>query len=289
MQQLPTLPLRNGLQQHLRQAQEKIDSLPNYYKKVKQAKVLWQSKKKTNAQKSAFNRIEKALQQAGNHCHYCEGALGTSIEHFYPRGFYPNLTFVWDNYLWSCQTCNTRYKGAQFALFPATNSAKVVPLVKDRSFVPPSSQDAVCLHPRVDDALDYWQLDFETGLYSIKTNLSSRAQARAQYTLDLLQLNERPNLVQGRQKAYQQYQALLEACAQVQAPSSAAYIKELLPKKQASFYKQALVQQQAFAQQYLQQQFLQLPFRSVWRRMQQANQQSSLQQLFEKAPQTLHW
>ncbi|MGH1337587.1 MAG: retron system putative HNH endonuclease [Aureispira sp.] len=286
MQQLPSLPLRNGLQQHLRQAQEKINHSPSYYKKVKQAKVLWQSKKKANAHKSAFNRIEKALQQEGSHCHYCEGVLGSSIEHFYPRGFYPNLTFVWENYLWSCQTCNTQYKGAQFALFAAPNSAKVVPLVKDRSFTPPTSQDSVCLNPRVDNALDYWQLDFETGHYVIKKDTSPRAQARAHYTLELLQLNGRSNLVQGRQKAYKNYQSLLDACTQVQAPSSASYIKELLPKKQASFYKQPLAQQQAFAQQFLHQQFLLLPFRGVWRNMQQ---QAALQPLFEKAPQAFHW
>lgn len=290
MQRLPILPLRNGLQQHLRQAQEKINTLSSYYKKVKQAKVMWQSKKKTNAQKSAFNRIAKALQQAGSHCHYCEAALGTSIEHFYPRGFYPNLTFVWENYLWSCQACNTQYKGAQFALFATPNDNKIVHLIKDRSFIPPSSQDSVCLNPRMDDPLDYWHLNLKTGCYTIKKENSRRAQIRAKYTLELLQLNERPDLIKGRKKAYQDYQRLLEASAKVQAASTTAYFQTFLPKKQASFYKQPLAHQQAFAQQYLHQQFLLLPFRSVWRSMQlQTLENTSLQTLFDAAPKTAEW
>lgn len=289
MQQLPLLPLRNGLQQHLQQAQEKIDQLPSYYKKVKQAKVLWQSKKKTNAQKSAFNRIEKALQQAGSHCHYCEGTLGSSIEHFYPRGFYPNLTFVWENYLWSCQTCNTQYKGAKFALFPNPTSAKVTPLIKDRSFVPPTNQDTVCLNPRVDNALDYWQLNVGTGHYQLKENLSKRHKARAQYTLDLLQLNARPNLVKGRQQAYQDYQQLLAACAQVESTPTAAYLKELLPKKQASFYNQALEKQQAAALHHLHQQFINLPYKLVWKNIKAQKAEGQLQSFFIKAPTISSW
>lgn len=286
MQALPPLFLRNGLQQHLHQAQEKIDQLPSYYQKVKQAKVLWQSKKKTKAQKAAFNRIEKALQKGGSHCHYCEGALGTSIEHFYPRGFYPNLTFVWENYLWSCQACNTQYKGAKFAIFTSSGSAPITPLVKDRSFVPPVNQDAVCLNPRVDDVLDYWDLDLSTGHYTVQPNLDARAQARAQYTLDLLQLNNRPSLVRGRKKAYLDYQQLLEAAAALHQQPTAAYIKTLLPKKQASFYNQALEKQQALALQYLHQQFVLLPYKNVWKSMQQ---QTAHQKLFEKSPATQNW
>lgn len=286
MQPLPPLFLKNGPQQHLCQAQEKIDQLPSYYKKVKQAKVLWQNKKKTKAQKAAFNRIEKALQKGGSHCHYCEGSLGTSIEHFYPRGFYPNLTFVWENYLWSCQTCNTQYKGAQFAIFATNDKAKIIPLVKDRSFVPPANQEAVCLNPRVDNALDYWQLDLSTGHYNVKPNLDARAQARAEYTLDLLQLNGRSKLVKGRKKAFLSYQQLLEAAVILHQQPTVAYIKNLLPKKQASFYNQSLDKQQELALQYLHQQFVLLPYKNVWRCMQQ---QTSLQQLFEQAPTVLNW
>ncbi len=287
MQQLPPLPLRNGLQQHLRQAQEKIDQLPSYYKKVKQAKVLWQTKKKTNAQKAAFNRIEKALQAAGQHCHYCEGSVGTSIEHFYPRGFYPNLTFVWDNYLWSCQACNTQYKGAKFALFAAPNSAQVLPLVKNRSFLPPTNRDAVFLNPRVDNALDYWELELETGRYTVRPELSKRAQARAQYSLELLQLNERPSLLKGRQEAFSAYSHLLSTAAAVQSDTTGAYLRELLPNKPASFYTQSLLKQQEAAHYFLQQQFLTLPYKTVWRSMQQqAEAFPSLKALFAQAPNT---
>ncbi len=285
MQQLPPLPLRAGLLEHLRQAQKKINQLPNYYQKVKQAKMLWQTKKKTKAQKSAFSRIEKALQIEGSYCHYCEGNIGSSIEHFYPRGFYPNLTFVWKNFLWSCQACNTQYKGAKFALFAAPNSAQVVPLVKDRSFVPPANRDAVCLHPRVEDALEYWHLDLDTGLFQLQPNLSARAQARARYTLELLQLNKRPKLVQGRQQAVQHYLDWLQSFTHVQQDSTGYYLRQLLPQKPASFYQQPLAQQQTAAHYYLAQQFAQLPYRSVWRSLvQHSHDFPELQMLLPKLP-----
>lgn len=290
MQQLPPIPLKNGLRQHLKQAQAKIDQLPSYYQKVKQAKVLWLSKKKTNPQKAAFNRIEKALQVNNNYCHYCEGKVGNSIEHFYPRGFYPNLTFVWENYLWSCQTCNTQYKGAQFAIFPSSDSAQITPLVKDRSFVPPANQDALCLNPRVDNPLDYWHLNLETGHYIVPTTNSPRDQARAQYTLHLLQLNQRPALVKGRLKAYQDYQQLLKIWAKVQANPTPDYLKKILPPKPASFYKQPIQKQQTLAYHYLYQQVVSLPYNSIWRSMQQQKLTiPKLEMLFEQASMILDW
>jgi uncharacterized protein (TIGR02646 family) len=290
MQQIPPIVLKNGLQQHLKQAQAKIDQLPSYYKKVKQAKVLWLGKKKTNAQKAAFNRIEKALQVHNHFCHYCEGKAGNSIDHFYPRGFYPDLTFVWENYLWSCQACNTQYKGAQFAIFQASDSAQVVPLVKDRSFVPPANQDALCLNPRVDDPLDYWHLNLETGHYIIKKTNSLRNQARAQYTLDLLQLNQRSALVKGRKEAYQRYWRLLEICEKVQTNPTIDYLQTLLPPKPLSFYKQSIPQQKKLTYDYLYQQFMLLPYNSVWRSMQQQKDNiPKLKMLFEQVPFVLDW
>lgn len=290
MQQIPPIVLKNGLQQHLQQAQAKIDQLPSYYQKVKQAKVLWLGKKKTNAQKAAFNRIEKALQVDNHFCHYCEGKEGNSIEHFYPRGFYPNLTFVWENYLWSCQACNTQYKGAQFAIFQSSDNDQIMPLVKDRSFVPPANQDALCLNPRVDDPLDYWYLDLQTGLYTVKTTNSPREQARAKYTLELLQLNQRPALINGRLKAYQNYQHLLKIWAKTQSNPSPDYLKTILPPKPASFYKQPTASQQKMAYNYLYQQFIALPYGSVWRSMQQQKTLfPELNALFEQASTVLGW
>lgn len=265
MRYLPELPLKPSLQRHLERSQALIDPLPSYYAKVKQAKIAWQLKKKSTAQKAAFGRIEQALQAAGHHCHYCEHTLGTSIEHFFPRGFYPELTFVWDHYLWSCKACNTRYKGAQFQLFEGVKGTSTIDLVKNRRFVPPPHQIAVCLHPRQDDGLNYWNIEEQSGRYVLKEDLDERARIRALYTLRLLQLNDRPALLKGRLETFKRIQHLLTNYIKLQQVPSDTLIRHLLPNKSNSFYQQPMPQQQQAAFQKIRRSIENLPHQSVWR------------------------
>lgn len=229
----PTI-IRKGILNHLQKLQGEIDALPTYKAQVKKAKVLWQNKKKTNAQKAAFNRVEKELQKIAiglpNYCNYCEANIGTSIEHIYPRGLYPDKTFIWENYLWSCKQCNGKHKVSQFQIFKSPSSAETINLVKDYRFIPPLNDDAVFINPRIDNPLDYLELDLESGLFEHKEKDSNtRAYKRALYTIETLQLNARKGLVANRQKAYLTYQNLLQQYIDIQKSTSTEILKAVYP------------------------------------------------------------
>ena len=286
--------IRKGILNHLQKLQGKIDTLSSYKAQVKQAKVLWQNKKKTNPQKSAFNRVEKELQNiaigANNYCNYCEENVGTTIEHIYPRGLFPNKTFVWENYLWTCKECNGKHKVSQFQIFKNANSSEIIDLVKDYSFVRPSNEDAVFINPRVENPLDYLQLNLESGLFESKENdTDSRAYKRAAYTLKTLQLNTRKNLVASRQKAYQNYQDLLQQYIDMQKSTSSEALIAIFPvsnnTKKAPWEKQKDLANLEFQAMLFNQ-----AHPTVWKEMQgQAESTLSLKNLFQQIPEALAW
>ncbi|WMX15866.1 hypothetical protein [Aureispira sp. CCB-E] len=286
--------IRKGILNHLQKLQKDIDALPDYKTKVKQAKVLWQNKKKTNAQKAAFNRVEKELQKiaigTNNYCNYCEANIGTTIEHIYPRGLYPNKTFVWENYLWTCKQCNGKHKVSQFKIFKTPDSAKVINLVKDYQFIPPPNEDAVFINPRTENPLDYLQLDLHSGLFYPKaTNKQTRAYKRAAYTIETLQLNTRDGLVKNRLQAYQNYQTLLQQYIDIQSCSSLEQLYQLFtPSKYFQTF--SLEAQKSYASLNLQQQLINQAHPTVWREMQrQATTITVLDNLFQQVPETLEW
>ena len=281
---LPQLPLKPSLQRHLAKAQAKIDALPTYRDRVYAAKTAWQTKKKKKAQRSAFERIERTLQMASPYCHYCEAVPGTAIEHIYPRGFFPNQTFRWSNYVWSCFTCNTTCKGAQFQLFETADGHTHQPLLKNYRFEAPHNEDTVFLHPRQDDPLSYWALDLETGHWVPKAPKGTRAHARAVYTCAVLRLTERPRLVASRRQAIADYQRLLAHYLLLLAAPTDARIRAQLPHKGPRFQRHPLQAQASLAALALQRRILGQPHPSVWRSLQR--QQPAL---FEQSPEALDW
>lgn len=69
-------------------------------------------------------------------CCYCERKLDRKrfmdVEHYRPKGKVEDvdghagywwLAYKWDNLLWSCKTCNQKYKGIIFTLLPGTPRA----------------------------------------------------------------------------------------------------------------------------------------------------------------------
>lgn len=286
--------IRNGILNHLQKLQGQIDALPTYKAQVKQAKVLWQNKKKTNAQKAAFNRVEKELQKiaigSNNYCNYCEANVGTTIEHIYPRGLFPNKTFIWENYLWACKQCNGKHKISQFQIFKNANSSEIINLVKDYSFVRPLNQDAVFINPRVENPLDYLQLDLESGLFQHKeNNINTRAYKRASYTIETLQLNTRKGLVANRQKAYQNYQSLLQQYINIQKSTSSEVLMAIFPLSNNA-KKAPWEAQKQLASLELQTTLINQAHPTVWKEMQrQVDSIPALRELFQQVPKTLDW
>jgi hypothetical protein len=136
---------------------------------------------------------------------YCEDSLADEIEHIRPKDLYPEQVFVWENYVFACGPCNGP-KNNRFAI-----------LVKARA-APPRLQDvtrkrgdpvrrprrgvAALIDPTAENPVDLLWLDFKSFLYLPALAADSVARLRADYTLKVLRLNDRDDLVRGRRAAY---------------------------------------------------------------------------------------
>jgi uncharacterized protein (TIGR02646 family) len=88
---------------------------------IEKADELWRDEKVT----------DKLHESHYGKCCYCERKRDRKremdVEHYRPKGDVESdgshkgywwLAFTWNNLLWSCKTCNQKYKLAQFSLFP---------------------------------------------------------------------------------------------------------------------------------------------------------------------------
>ncbi|MFO1234889.1 MAG: HNH endonuclease domain-containing protein [Rivihabitans pingtungensis] len=72
-------------------------------------------------------------------CCYCEqNEEATDIEHILPKSLFPQQTFVADNYLLACKTCNTGHKLDKMAVFVPAGSVVNECLARQEE---PASQD----------------------------------------------------------------------------------------------------------------------------------------------------
>lgn len=80
----------------------------------KESSRLWKQEKAPE-----FEEIAETLKRMApgeDLCMYCAAIPGSGIDHFRPRERYPDQTYDWRNYLWSCSDCNSKYKGSKFPL-----------------------------------------------------------------------------------------------------------------------------------------------------------------------------
>lgn len=192
----PELPIKTAA--YLNDKTAELNALP-YAEKVGVAKKRWENK-----HTSHFNAVRKALKQVyAERCHYCEDSIADEIEHIWPKSFYPELAFCWQNYLFSCGPCNGTYKNDRFALLVA---GKRVDLVRkrDEDILPPPSGIALFIDSRQEDPMDYLELDLESGMFLERDfDVDSFAAQRARYTVEeVLQLNRRDSLVRRRKREY---------------------------------------------------------------------------------------
>lgn len=179
--------------------QQKIDQITGFNKKAKKAKTLWNSKSSTDESKLKFEKIRDLLYDlciGKGICNYCENNESIDIEHIYPKSFYPEKCFKWLNYLLACKKCNMYHKNDDFAVFDSTGN--VFELIRKQE---PPNDDAVMINPRIENAIDYLNLDIKgkTFLFvPISNNTNSKKYKKAKYTIELLSLNKRAALVTAR-------------------------------------------------------------------------------------------
>lgn len=211
MVQLTNQELSEETMQTLRSYQEEIDTMPTYAERVAKAKRIWPSRKQNAPFREVISTLTKMC--AGpRRCCYCEDSMADEIEHIWPKDFYPEKTFVWENYLYACGPCNGP-KGNQFAVFEhAAIGFTRLEHPEDGPPVEPPAGDPVLINPREEDPLEFLWLDIQGSFAftGVVDDENSKAYHRAGYTIDVLKLNQRDSLIEARRNAYGNYRARLK-------------------------------------------------------------------------------
>jgi uncharacterized protein (TIGR02646 family) len=209
MVRIQAVDLPRAAEQGLRRYQAEIDGEPSYAKRVELAAAKFAGPK-GNAVFSQVKGTLDAMCAGARRCMYCEDSAADEVEHHHPKSLYPELTFVWSNYLYACGPCNGP-KNNRFAVFTARG--EVFPILRQPGarIAKPPAGDKVLLHPRAEDPLDYLMLDIGGGtfLFVPVADKGSREFKRAEYTIDVLGLNRRTFLPRARREAFGSYRARL--------------------------------------------------------------------------------
>jgi len=253
----------------LDQYQTDVDGSGDYATRVAAAKSMFKSRNR--AKNPAFSAVRAKLTEMCSgigRCMYCEDAPADEVEHHRPKDLYPELVFVWRNYLYACGPCNGP-KNNRFAVIDQTTQQLVnVSRQKKAPVVPPAPGAPALLDPRQEDPLDFLMLDLRDSFYLTPLYASGTLEfLRADYTLAVLRLNARDGLVEARKDAFDGYRARLrEFIQQRDAGVESGYLARL----KAGFRK--------------------APHATVWFEMQRQHAQlPELSDLFGQAPEALEF
>ena len=188
--------------------QEKVDTAGSYSERVETGRTLF--KRYNRKGNRVFNIVRRQLAKmcvGARRCCYCEDSAGNEIEHIAPKDLYPNSTFVWENYLFACGTCN----GSKGARFSVVRGGGLVNAARRRGapVAPPQRGAPGLIDPRQEQPLEFLDLEIvDTFQFLPAENLSAIDGKRAHYTIDVLKLN-RDVLTKARREAYRAYRARL--------------------------------------------------------------------------------
>ncbi len=147
--------------------------------------VRWASRNPQRVQADA--EINAVLREAFHgKCGYCERIEARTIDHFWPQSLYADKIWDWDNYILSCDVCQSN-KGFHS---------------------PVNRQGRQMLNPREDEPLHYLYIDPASGKIFALPSDDDREQ-RGMYTITVLQLDQRPDLDQQRKLMYDRVESLI--------------------------------------------------------------------------------
>jgi len=202
----------------------RVQAETHFASRVKVARQEWRAKTSTRRKADAFNKIRATLSGmciGPRRCSYCEDSLADEIEHIKPKEFFPDLAFVWSNYLLACGPCNGP-KGSRYGVV-VDGRVFEVKRTKADTPQPPSAGDDALINPREEDPLHYLELDLggvnATGDWFPATfnvmpryGISALDLARANFTIDVLGLN-RDVIREARRNAFSGFRARLSEYA----------------------------------------------------------------------------
>ena len=142
---------------------------------------------------------------------YCEDSVADEVEHFRPKDLYPDVVFAWRNYLYACGQCNGGKNNRFSIVEPGTGALVDVTRRRRARVTPPREGAAALIDPRHENPLDFIILDLrDTFEFTPFVDAGTVEFRRADYTIDLLRLNDRSYLTEARKNARGAYEALLE-------------------------------------------------------------------------------
>lgn len=224
---LVSKPLPDDIQDILDGLQAKVNAKTTFSEKAKEAKVLWNTKG-SKVGKEAFVKLRDSLNSMCVYvgvCNYCEQNEANDIEHVYPKSFFPEHAFLWDNYLLACKQCNTAWKLDK--CFVLDEQGEVVEVNRGNA---PAYNAVAFLNPRLegDNSNNYMLLNLKTFKFTLLPNLNTIEKNKAEKTLEILQLNERDTLLAARESAYIHYYDNLKLLTHILKTNSKDEIADLL-------------------------------------------------------------
>ncbi|MGI4788606.1 MAG: hypothetical protein ACRYFS_07125 [Janthinobacterium lividum] len=210
MIRLPDVSLPETTQTLLEGLQKTVNAEQTYAQKVKTGVQLFEAKRPS----IGFRPVVHALKQmcsGPQRCCYCEDSQATDVEHIWPKDFYPELVFSWDNYLYACTRCN-RPKSNICDIYSHQDGTHLkVPLFVKQQGKPPPAGDPLLINPRLENPMAFMMLEMHETFFFLPTSKpDTREWERADYTIKLLKLNEEDVLPASREEAYENYQDRLK-------------------------------------------------------------------------------
>ena len=208
MLQLNDKPLTPQAAFLLEEYQQQVDEKISFEEKVAEGKKLFSTYNKGN--NPAFSVVRKHLAEMSGgtiRCNYCEDSNANQVEHIYPKNYYPEKCFVWENYCYACGPCN-QPKSDKFAVLENTTLLEVN--LKDLpKNSPPPGRQALLLDPRVENPMESLFLDTLDTFTFVPFKENQIDFRRAEYTIEILGLNSRSHLVRARMVAFYNFKARL--------------------------------------------------------------------------------
>jgi len=278
--------------QLLADKQSQIDTLPTFSEQSSKAKTLWDGKRGSAASRTAFTEIKEKLVEMSvgvEICNYCENNEATDVEHIFPKDWFPNKTFIWENYLLACRTCNTDYKNNKFAIFLPQNSNQRIYVVSQ-----PQTDDSAFINPQIDNPLDFFLLNLKRGIFIIHPDLSNDTQSRnylkADYTLEILALNARDALVNARKSAVNYYLDRLQRYIKIKNATNADELENAIDPLEAIINKATFNTEKNGFLAAVKKEIKTYHHPTVWEELKrQRTHLTRTNQLFQQAPEALNW
>ncbi|MGH1334866.1 MAG: hypothetical protein ACRBFS_01985 [Aureispira sp.] len=301
MLEIPSCNLTTATTNHLADQQTDINRKATYQEKVARAKALWNSKESSIPKKAAFEKIKKELRALAIgklYCNYCEHGEIYDIEHIFPKSLFPDKTFQAENYLYACKACNTGEKLAKFKIFHPAGSTTVLDITpkggKNRIYTIPASADSVLINPKVENPMDFLFLNLQRGTFALHPQKTSqRDQLRFEYTIELLNLNQR--LHRARKNAVLYFWNLLVRYKEAQSAQSIGELKKVADQYSPvdNFTLENLEKGKQEVFKHIKENIITSTHQTVWKEMQRQQATNSnltnLKNIFSQLPEALTW